>query len=47
MDQPAPTHERGTLASETRQTAMLLGGALVSIGALLMLLVLLTHWLAA
>jgi hypothetical protein len=46
MDTPARPHERSALAAETRTSALLLGGALGSMGLLALLLLLLSSWLA-
>lgn len=46
MDTPGRQDERSPLSSETRTSALLLGGALGSMGLLALLLFLLTRWLA-
>ncbi|MDQ1619104.1 MAG: hypothetical protein QOE19_1673 [Actinomycetota bacterium] len=46
MDTPARQNERSALAAETRMSAVLLGGALGSMGLLALLLLFLTSRLA-
>lgn len=45
MDMPARTDERTTLATETWDSAVLLGGVLGSMGLFAVLLVVVTGWL--
>jgi hypothetical protein len=45
MDMPARTDERTTLATETWDSAVLLGGALGSMGLFAVALLLVTAWL--
>jgi hypothetical protein len=46
MDTPARTEQPQPLGAEIRHSALLLGGALGSMGLLAVLLVLASHWLA-
>jgi hypothetical protein len=46
MDTPARDDDRSALAAETRLSAMLIGGALGSMGLLAITLLMLSNWLA-